>query len=83
MMTRNEIDQNNLKFFQETVASEGFEGFKKWYDKQEKRIQNYYRDLLRLYTIEILDFIQDLEPNVDQASRVLCKFKTDPKVDNK
>lgn len=80
-MTRNEIDQNNIKFFQETVASEGFDGFRKWYDLQEDRIKDYYRSLLRLYTVEILDFVNEIGPKTNETQRLLAKYKTNPKVD--
>lgn len=74
-MNKPEINENNLRFLQEKLLNEGVSGLKRWFDGQDKFIQDYMLDLINLYTIELQDIRQTLSGKVYLAQDVLNKIK--------
>jgi hypothetical protein len=74
-MNKPEINENNLRFLQEKLLNEGVPGLKRWFDGQDKFIQDYMLDLINLYTIELQDIRQTLSGKVYLAQDVLNKIK--------
>jgi hypothetical protein len=74
-MNKPEINENNLRFLQEKLLNEGVPGLKRWFDGQEKFVQDYMLDLINLYTFELQDIRQTLSGKVYLSGDVLDKMK--------
>lgn len=74
-MNKPEVNENNLRFLQEKLLNEGVSGLKRWFDGQDKFIQDYMLDLINLYTIELQDIRQTLSGKVYLSKDILDKIK--------
>ena len=74
-MNRVQTDATNTKFLQETLAYDGVNGLKVWYNGQPDYIKEYMIDLIGVYIAELSDLQQELSGNTRDADQVLSKFK--------